>query len=656
LNAALAHDNLRKSASGKSAQTAERSAENNMAAAFMLDSKDGDPGQMNSLEDVHRIAMEKLAEHNFPEVEASIFPGGSKFASTHSKFARWREILEGTTNMAMNDADHFGDGDQTPIEANGSADPGTTLRYLWSQGADFHPFERPYDYSNFFVACAFGAVNEVQAALQGIQGASAKDRAQLLERRESLLRMSPLLACIGGSRFFNSSAETQQVLGRLPAEYSELLRSPDHVKVAELLLRANARADAKDIAGYSCAHHASVQYATASTLQIAPLLYAHGADFNTKNRFGDIPIFEPIMANKLETVKVLISQCGADPHAAPNPSVPHMSPMYMARFNPKLHDALTSRIRAKHAAGRSPKKASGRSGAAMNISRAFQDYQELGEQARDLKAIGDFDGAVGAYGKLLAHPLCTGQQKARAYHNLANALNAQAAGMTCNAGKAQLKKGIQAYRKAIQIWPSYALAHHNMALALQTIGDMDGARVAAASALKHEPSSMIYKQTVMELQGKGPLGGNSKGKPPLGCTPDLRHCASCSQASGNMKKCSRCKQVAYCSVECQNAHWQASHKAECRKLRKGAGCSSTSGGNMDSDKETAKRAFAASEAKKTAADKAQDGDLAKAAGELEAEEAKSKARARKIQEKKLRMLQAAKEKRETTQAKQPSEE
>lgn len=37
------------------------------------------------------------------------------------------------------------------------------------------------------------------------------------------------------------------------------------------------------------------------------------------------------------------------------------------------------------------------------------------------------------------------------------------------------------------------------------------------------------------------------------------------QVSKGMKRCSRCKQVAYCSRECQLAHWKAGHREACAK-------------------------------------------------------------------------------------------
>ena len=46
-----------------------------------------------------------------------------------------------------------------------------------------------------------------------------------------------------------------------------------------------------------------------------------------------------------------------------------------------------------------------------------------------------------------------------------------------------------------------------------------------------------------------------------------RTCAFCGVVQLNMMRCSRCKQVHYCSGECQKSHWKE-HKRQCKKLKK----------------------------------------------------------------------------------------
>jgi hypothetical protein len=44
-----------------------------------------------------------------------------------------------------------------------------------------------------------------------------------------------------------------------------------------------------------------------------------------------------------------------------------------------------------------------------------------------------------------------------------------------------------------------------------------------------------------------------------------RPCARCGQLFAKLKRCTRCKDVSYCSRECQVAHWKAGHKEECKE-------------------------------------------------------------------------------------------
>lgn len=48
-------------------------------------------------------------------------------------------------------------------------------------------------------------------------------------------------------------------------------------------------------------------------------------------------------------------------------------------------------------------------------------------------------------------------------------------------------------------------------------------------------------------------------------------CSNCQAPEGTEikhKVCSACKQVYYCSAECQKAHWKAGHNKQCKELQK----------------------------------------------------------------------------------------
>ena len=60
----------------------------------------------------------------------------------------------------------------------------------------------------------------------------------------------------------------------------------------------------------------------------------------------------------------------------------------------------------------------------------------------------------------------------------------------------------------------------------------------------------------------------------------MMECAACGKGGDNLKACTACKQVKYCNVSCQRAHWRK-HKKECRK--KYADTSQRDGHNNASD-------------------------------------------------------------------------
>ena len=50
---------------------------------------------------------------------------------------------------------------------------------------------------------------------------------------------------------------------------------------------------------------------------------------------------------------------------------------------------------------------------------------------------------------------------------------------------------------------------------------------------------------------------------------DVSRCARCGAEGDNLKRCSRCKKVAYCSRDCQVAHFPE-HKAPCKRAARAA--------------------------------------------------------------------------------------
>eukprot|EP00927_Polykrikos_kofoidii_P065109 TRINITY_DN60900_c0_g1_i1.p1 TRINITY_DN60900_c0_g1~~TRINITY_DN60900_c0_g1_i1.p1 ORF type:complete len:919 (+),score=145.91 TRINITY_DN60900_c0_g1_i1:96-2852(+) len=271
-------------------KTAAESADTNVAAEFN-----------KTMTSIHKTVLDTLHQ-NLPNNPVWAKPGDSTTAYANRLLSQLRE----TTDLDKNAADPMGNGDQsdlalpdtTGIKA-GSANfqdmleqmhntPYQRLRTLWSEGFDFNP-EREADFSPMMVACFRGHLQVVRQLLDGTDAGSSS-RAELLNIRESVMRMSPLLGTISGSR----------------------VRQGEHVEVAKLLLEAKADVHAKDVAGFSVLHHCCTIYASETSLQLARLCAQHGADPNTMNRLGELPLSEPVMNRKHGIVRVLC-EIGADP-------------------------------------------------------------------------------------------------------------------------------------------------------------------------------------------------------------------------------------------------------------------------------------------------------------------------------------------------------
>jgi hypothetical protein len=53
--------------------------------------------------------------------------------SQQDRSQKWARILENATDVAVNDTDVFGDGDQSNIQAENISDRGSALRNLWAK-------------------------------------------------------------------------------------------------------------------------------------------------------------------------------------------------------------------------------------------------------------------------------------------------------------------------------------------------------------------------------------------------------------------------------------------------------------------------------------------------------------------------------------------
>ena len=247
-----------------------------------------------------------------------------------------RSGIAKSTDTSLNNADPFGDGDQSAVAAM-YGNKGQELKNIWCQGGNFNP--RNTELGHFTRSCYLGNVKIVRKLLSMVRGLTPEQRRvpafmgcvfgsnpppgveievkedggvdwtyALCNWRESTLRVSPLHAAVMGARSLTMPQWKQGM-------FDEMLdgEAPDHVEVARILLEAGSAVGCRDIAGATCVHHATTNFANEHTLAILPLLVAAGANVNAQDRFGRLALFEPCMGRKRPVVKALLD-LGCDPH------------------------------------------------------------------------------------------------------------------------------------------------------------------------------------------------------------------------------------------------------------------------------------------------------------------------------------------------------
>ena len=155
-------------------------------------------------------------------------------------------VVQKACNIKLNKLDAFGDGDQSRLSIRPGT-PGPDLEAYWSTGGNFSPLgQNAGIYSALLRAAAWGNRQEVAAILEEFRKTVPADQMeeklkQLLERRESSMRASPLYACIIGARHMNER-DPRCLFAWLHRPPKEEI---DHYGCAELLLDAGANPNAK---------------------------------------------------------------------------------------------------------------------------------------------------------------------------------------------------------------------------------------------------------------------------------------------------------------------------------------------------------------------------------------------------------------------------
>jgi hypothetical protein len=212
-----------------------------------------------------------------------------------------QRLQEEGTDVARNEADPFGDGDQTPIHFEGA---GCAHSALWASGGDLFDLVQEGKVPPVVIHFLSGNVSEIRAALDS---ARAHNRmTEFLEIRFGLLRSTPLmLVVMGCGQEFRCDDSSVRF---------------DFVETMQLLLDAGARVDARDLCGKTVLHYLvgplfkepvgwSMLRACmerSRQLQLQPAL----AD--VQDRFGVTIVLYAVIMNLTKLVKVLCEDYRAD--------------------------------------------------------------------------------------------------------------------------------------------------------------------------------------------------------------------------------------------------------------------------------------------------------------------------------------------------------
>ena len=443
-------------------------------------------------------------------------------------------VITATCDVAKNSADPFGDGDQSFIRLVDVrrmppvTDPtAQSLMNLWCDAGDFmEAFSASYNHrgsttrpcmSNFMLSCVLGDVEAVRAAMDGARARGGDAMFELLERRELNLRIPPLHAVIIGA---NNRASTVAGQQQQPPWH----RRPDHVQVARLLLDAGARADAKDIAGYTLFHRCTCgpKQAWDTLLEIGHMLIGSRADPNAYNRFGNAPLEEVSMKGSVEPALLLL-EAGANPlqsnYWAPGSGLV-VTPEAAARLYPDVQDAFRHALTRKSVTG--SQRLQGRSVILHGLSKK------------------ELNGRRGVCGRLFA-------MKQRYAVTVRNA-DGNEQELLVQIKNLRAVRGFQDQRVVL------------VDLSSKEMNGKEGVCGAFDEKRGRYPVTLDGTST-------------SESEPPLGIKPQNLElvgtkvtCSHCGAAAPRMHKCSKCFDAHFCNSACVEAGW-AGHKEACKASR-----------------------------------------------------------------------------------------
>ena len=253
------------------------------------------------------------------------------------------------------------------------------------------------------------------------------------------------------------------------------------------------------------------------TLDIGMLLIDFGADANAQNRFGDAPLIEAVMGNRVECA-LLLCEGGADPTLSSH-FHPEICPFKMQILDLALDlkEVFSHAISRKSVTGSLRLK--GKSVTLHGLSRHALNGQQ-GE-------CGKLDPHKKRYAVTITDDHGNSQQMLIALKNL------------------RVNRGLEGQRVALK-----GLSKQDLNGRQGLVGIFHEERGRWLVTLDGDSESVAVKPANLE---------------------ELRHlhaCTHCGATATKMSKCQKCFKSRFCSTACVQQGWPA-HKAECQRSREG---------------------------------------------------------------------------------------
>lgn len=446
-----------------------------------------------------------------PDVERALSSGDPVAAK-----AAHRRLLSVATDWAANDADPLSDGDQSALQGSLPESPGRVVVEVWCRGWEINALLGNASTAvklalvpPIALACAYGDATWVRTAIADKLGDEALT---LVNSHYGFLRMTPLHYCAAGARHLGGP--------HFPAAAA---RVADHAAVADVLLAAGARLEARDVAGFTPLAQATTAFASRASLSVASRLIKAGADVQPVDRLGRTPL---VQFGSIEKRPSLVADCGA-----PAAVLLLLEAGADASFTAETPEAPAAVLAAEKLQARRYLESLGRPVNAARL-RALERTIEL-THAHATKVPNNFLASISSVG--------VNNDYGRALLAVIN--DCQARGRV---GAGRTLEG-----ETVRLFGLKAAALNDLVVPACGAFDPVSGRYAVCvpgAGPSEEPREVAILAKNVEAVGRRAAAGTC--------------CFACG-APEAAQTCGRCRRAHYCNTECQRAHWCESHKTDC---------------------------------------------------------------------------------------------